>query len=146
MRAPSSGSVRMIDSTIGVRVYPGHTALILMPFPEYESAADFVSPTTACLLAVYAALSRSRVEKEKGTSIDRFRLELPDQWGASRQHIMRVEVVRPHVATERTAWPSLCVGREKGAVPVPGDSLSCGSFFAAKDGVFQTRCYRDPFR
>src|SRR5271155_5086578 len=42
-------------SAIGVSIAAGHTELIRIPLRAFSSAADFVSPITPCLLALYAA-------------------------------------------------------------------------------------------
>ena len=42
-------------SDIDVSIAAGHTALIRIPLRAVSSAADFVSPITPCLLALYAA-------------------------------------------------------------------------------------------
>src|SRR5215831_16065048 len=41
------------DATIGVWITPGHIAFIRIPTFAYCNAADFVKPTTPCLLASY---------------------------------------------------------------------------------------------
>ena len=46
-------SVPVKRFSIPVSIGPGATALTRTPDPAASSAADFVSPSTACLLAVY---------------------------------------------------------------------------------------------
>src|SRR5215217_6380511 len=54
MRAICSGSF-MPWAVIGVWMYPGQTQLTRIPCCAYSNAAVLVSPTTPCLLALYAA-------------------------------------------------------------------------------------------
>ena len=48
----TSESVAFLNN--GVAMYPGHIALIRIPFEAYVTASVFVRPTTPCLEALYA--------------------------------------------------------------------------------------------
>lgn len=49
-RRPTFGSASTARSNMAVRITPGQTAVTRMFLRPYSSAADLVSPSTACLL------------------------------------------------------------------------------------------------